>query len=138
MKTRLGYKYHWAVADYLQRSARHIASRTDVEQAYAVGKEAVLLALSGETSVMPTIVRTSDEPYRWRIDKVKLSKVANKERKVPRSYINRDGFNINAKGKRYLAPLIFGEAYPSYKDGLPKYTRLKNILVAAKLPPFEI
>ncbi len=138
VKTRLGYKYHWAVADYLQRSARHIASGTDVEQAYAVGKEAVLLALSGETSVMPTIVRTSDEPYRWRIDKVKLSKVANKERKVPRSYINRDGFNINAKGKRYLAPLIFGEAYPSYKDGLPKYTRLKNILVAAKLPPFEI
>ena len=121
IKDRYGYKYHWAVADYLQRAARHIASKTDVEQAYAVGKAAVEFALAGKDKVMPTIVRTSDVPYRWKIGEAKLSRVANVERMMPKSYISKDGFGITAKGKRYLAPLIAGEDYPKYKNGVPQY-----------------
>lgn len=138
IKSRLGHKYHWAVADYLQRAARHLASATDVEQAYAMGKAAVELALAGHDAVMPTVVRNSDVPYRWSIGSVKLSRVANVERKMPKSYISNDGFGITAKGKRYLAPLIKGEDYPTYKNGLPQYVRLKNELVARKLAPFEV
>ena len=138
VKERHGYKYHWAVADYLQRSARHIASKTDVEQAYAVGKAAVEFALAGKDKVMPTIVRTSDAPYRWKIGEAKLSRVANVERKMPKSYITKDGFGITAKGKRYLAPLIAGEDYPAYRNGVPQYVRLKNELVKKKLKPFRV
>lgn len=138
IRDKYGYKYHWAVADYLQRAARHVASATDVKQAYAVGKAAVELALKGENAVMPTIVRTSDKPYRWKIGSAPLSKVANVERKMPRSYISADGFNITAKGKRYLAPLIAGEDYPAYKEGMPKYTKLKNYLVPKKLKAFKV
>jgi 6-phosphofructokinase 1 len=138
VRERHGYKYHWAVADYLQRAARHIASRTDVEQAYAVGKAAVELALAGRDRVMPTIVRVSDSPYRWKIGEAPLSRVANVERKMPRSYISADGFGITARGKRYLAPLIAGEDYPPYRNGLPDYVRLNNRLVRRKLPPFEV
>jgi len=136
IKERLGYKYHWAVADYLQRAARHIASKTDVDQAYAVGKAAVEFALAGKNAVMPTIVRKSDSPYKWTIGQVKLDKVANVERKMPKNFITRDGFGITAAAKRYLAPLIAGEDYPAYKNGLPQYVRLKNILVPKKLPEF--
>jgi 6-phosphofructokinase 1 len=138
IKARLGYKFHWAVADYLQRAARHLASAVDVEQAYAMGKAAVELALSGHNAVMPTVVRTSDAPYRWSIGSVKLSRVANVERKMPKSYISKDGFGITAKGKRYLAPLICGEDYPAYKNGMPQYVRLKNELVRQKLEPFAV
>jgi 6-phosphofructokinase 1 len=138
ISAKFGYKYHWAVADYLQRAARHIASRTDVEQAYAVGKAAVEFALAGKNAIMPTIERISDRPYRWRIGEVELAKVANVERKMPRSYISEDGFGITAKGKRYLAPLVQGEDYPAYKNGLPVYVKLKNELVAKKLPPFKL
>jgi len=128
-----GYKYHWAVADYLQRSARHLASATDVEQAYALGKAAVEFALAGKTAVMPTIVRTSDQPYRWKIGEAKLSRVANVERFMPKSFISKDGFGITAKARRYLAPLIVGEDYPAFKNGVPDYVRLKNQLVPQKL-----
>ncbi|TNF90400.1 MAG: 6-phosphofructokinase [Gammaproteobacteria bacterium] len=138
IKDRHGYKYHWAVADYLQRAARHIASKTDVEQAYAVGKAAVEFALAGKDKVMPTIVRTSDVPYRWKIGEAKLSRVANVERMMPKSYITKDGFGITAKGKRYLAPLIAGEDYPRYKNGVPQYVTLKNELVKKKLKPFKV
>jgi 6-phosphofructokinase 1 len=138
IKDAHGYKYHWAVADYLQRSARHIASATDVTQAYAVGKAAVEFALAGRNKVLPVIVRTSDKPYRWKIGEAPLAKVANVERKVPRSHISRDGFGITAKGKRYLAPLISGEDYPAYVNGLPRYVALKNQLVGKKLPRFEV
>jgi ATP-dependent phosphofructokinase / diphosphate-dependent phosphofructokinase len=138
ISSKLGFKYHWAVADYLQRAARHIASKTDVEQAYAVGRAAVEFALAGKTGVMPTIVRTSDKPYRWKIGEAKLSKVANVERKMPKSYITADGFGITAKGKRYLAPLIAGEDYPPYKNGVPQYVKLKKVLVKKKLPPFKV
>ncbi|MGA0841031.1 MAG: 6-phosphofructokinase [Pseudomonadales bacterium] len=138
VKEALGYKYHWAVADYLQRAARHIASATDVEQAYAVGKAAVDLALAGRNAVMPVIVRKRDEPYRWTIDAVPLDKVANVERKMPRSFISRDGFAITAAARRYLAPLVAGEDYPPYRGGLPQYVRLKNELVTKKLPAFDI
>ncbi len=138
IKDRHGYKYHWAVADYLQRAARHVASKTDVEQAYAVGKAAVEFALAGKDKVMPTIVRTSDVPYRWKIGEAKLSRVANVERKMPKSYITKDGFGITAKGKRYLAPLIAGEDYPRYRGGVPQYVTLKNELVKQKLPPFKV
>ena len=133
VKDTLGYKYHWAVADYLQRAARHIASKVDVEQAYALGKAAVEMALKGHNSVMPTIVRLSDKPYRWKIGSADLSKVANVEKMLPRDYITADGFHITAKGRRYLAPLIKGEDYPPYKDGLPQYVVLKNTPVRKKL-----
>ncbi|MEC7076858.1 MAG: 6-phosphofructokinase [Pseudomonadota bacterium] len=132
--SKLGYKNHWAVADYLQRAARHIASATDVEQAYALGRAAVKLAVAGKTAVMPTIVRTSDAPYRWKIGEAKLSKVANVERFMPKSFISKDGFDITPKALRYLTPLIAGEDYPQYKNGVPEYVRLKLQLVAKKLP----
>jgi len=138
VKRHLGFKYHWAVADYLQRAARHIASKTDVEQAYAVGKAAVEFALDGKNAVMPIIVRTSDAPYRWKIGEAPLSKVANVERKMPKSFITKDGFGITAAGKRYLAPLIAGEDYPAFKDGMPQYVTLQNRLVRKKLPAFNV
>jgi 6-phosphofructokinase 1 len=133
VKDKLGYKYHWAVADYLQRAARHIASKVDVEQAYAVGKAAVEFALQGHNSVMPTIVRTSNKPYRWKIGMASLDQVANVEKMLPRDYITPDGFQITAKGRKYLAPLIQGEDYPPYEGGLPKYVVLKNKPVKKKL-----
>src|SRR3569832_1425394 len=139
VKDRLGFKYHWAVADYLQRSARHIASKTDVEQAYAVGRAAVELAIKGENAVMPAIIRTSDRPYRWHIGVAPLAKVANVEKKMPRNFISRDGFHITEACRRYLQPLIAGESYPPYKSGLPQYVRLKNVAVAKKLKtPFDV
>ena len=128
-----GYKYHWAVADYLQRSARHVASRVDVDQAYAVGKAAVELAVKGVNAVMPAIVRKSSKPYRWSIGQVPLSEVANQEKKVPRDYITADGFGITEPCRRYLQPLTVGEAYPPYKDGLPAYVRIKGVSVKRKL-----
>jgi 6-phosphofructokinase 1 len=133
VKTELNLKMHWAVADYLQRSARHIASKTDVQQAYAVGKAAVELALKGANAVMPAILRTSNRPYRWKIGTAPLADVANKEHKMPRDFITEDGFGVTAKGRAYLAPLIQGEDYPPYQDGLPAYVRLKNVAVRRKL-----
>ena len=133
IKTELGYKYHWAVADYLQRAARHIASAVDVEQAYALGKAAVELALKGHNAIMPIIVREQDEPYLWSIGHVNLSQVANQEKCMPDEYIAEDQMGITKACKRYLSPLIQGEAYPSYINGLPDYVRLKNQLVAKKL-----
>ena len=133
VKDKLKYKYHWAVADYLQRAARHIASKTDVEQAYAVGKAAVEFALKGHNAVMPTIKRVSDKPYKWKIEMAKLENVANKEKFMPRDFITADGFHITAKCRTYLAPLIAGEDYPPFKNGLPDYVVLKNIAVTKKL-----
>ena len=129
VKQEHGYKYHWAVADYLQRAARHIASKTDVDHAYAVGKAAVQFALQGKTAIMPTIVRTSNKPYRWKVGSTSLAKVANVEKEMPRNYITKDGFGITTRCRTYLAPLIKGEAYPPYKNGLPNYIQLKNIQV---------
>ena len=133
VKDKLGYKYHWAVADYLQRAARHIASRTDVEQAYALGRAAVEMALAGDNAVMPTIVRLADEPYRWEIGQATLSEVANVEKKMPRDFITADGYGITEACRRYLRPLILGEDYPPYVDGLPQYVTLKNVAVPKKL-----
>lgn len=133
VKAKLGYKYHWAVADYLQRAARHIASKTDVDQAYAMGKAAVELALAGKNSVMPTIVRTSNKPYRWKVGQAKLSRVANVEKMMPKGFITKDGFGITAKCRQYLEPLIQGEDYPPYKKGMPQYVQLKNVAVKKKL-----
>ena len=134
-----GYKFHWAVADYLQRSARHIASKVDVEQAYAVGKAAVELALQGKNAVMPTIVRKSSAPYRWGIGQAPLAMIANREKKLPRSYISEDGFGITAACRRYLLPLIGGEDYPPYRQGLPAYVTLKGVPVAKRLStPFVV
>jgi 6-phosphofructokinase len=134
----LGYKNHWAVSDYLQRSARHVAAKVDVEQAYAMGKAAVNLALQGKTGVMPTVVRTSDKPYRWKVGEADLARVANREKMMPRRFITSDGFGITGSARRYLEPLIRGEDYPPYdRNGLPKYVHLKNLLVAKKLPPFK-
>jgi len=138
VKEALGYKFHWAVADYLQRAARHIASKTDVEQAYALGKAAVELALKGQNAVMPAIQRVSDKPYKWKIVPAPLSKVANVEKFMPRNFISTDGFGITDKCRAYLTPLIKGEDYPVYKDGLPQYVQLKNIAVAKKLPEFKL
>jgi len=139
VRSNLGFKYHWAVADYLQRSARHIASKTDVAQAYAVGKAAVELALAGHTAVMPIIKRKSAQPYRWVIDHVPLASVANVEKHVPREYITADGFGITPACRRYLEPLIAGEDYPPYDRGLPVYAKLRNRPVRRKLPtPFVV
>src|SRR5262245_33621989 len=133
VKRGLGFKYHWAVADYLQRSARHIASKIDVQQAYAVGKAAVELALAGHNAVMPTIVRTSNKPYKWKIGHVPLEDVANKEKMLPPDYITADGFGITEACRRYLEPLIAGEDYPPFKAGLPAYARIKGAAVAKNL-----
>ena len=138
VRSQLGHKHHWAVADYLQRSARHIASAVDVEQAYALGKAAVDFALAGKNAVMPSIKRLSDSPYRWTIGEAKLSRVANVERKMPKSYLSADGFGITAKARRYLAPLIEGEDPPPFRNGLPQYVRLRNRLTPKKLPPFAV
>ena len=136
VRNRLGLKVHWAVADYLQRSARHIASQTDVDQAYALGAAAVKLGLSQKNGVMPIIVRTSNEPYSWRIDQVQISEVTNLEKNIPPEFIASDGFGVTTACRRYLQPLIQGEAYPPYTNGLPDYVRLQNIAVTKKLPPF--
>ena len=133
VRNELGYKYHYAVADYLQRSARHIASATDLAQAYAVGKAAVEMALAGKNAVMPAIIRTADKPYKWRIEAAPLARVANKEKMMPKKFISSDGFGITAACRRYLEPLIKGEAYPPYKNGLPVYADLKKIPVRKKL-----
>jgi len=133
VKDKLGYKYHWAVADYLQRAARHIASKTDVEQAYAVGKAAVELAIKGRNAVMPVIVRKSNKPYKWAIEAADLKDIANKEKMMPRDFITADGFHITEKCRQYLSPLIAGEDYPPFKNGLPDYVKLKNTAVAKKL-----
>jgi len=134
-----GYKFHWAVADYLQRSARHIASKVDVDQAYAVGKAAVELALKGRNAVMPVIVRKSSKPYRWSIGEAPLSAIANQEKKLPREFITADGFGITAACRRYLLPLIGGEGYPPYRNGLPAYVTLKGASVPKRLrTPFVI
>ena len=133
VKDKLGYKYHWAVADYLQRAARHLASKTDALQAYAVGKAAVELALKGRNAVMPVIVRKSSRPYRWTIEAADLKDIANREKKMPRDFISADGFHITSKCRTYLAPLIAGEDYPPYKNGLPDYVKLSNFAVPKKL-----
>lgn len=133
IKTELGYKYHWAVADYLQRAARHIASQVDVDQAYALGKAAVELALDGHNAIMPIIKREQDSPYRWSIGQVPLAEVANQEKAMPAEYIREDGMGITEACRRYLAPLIQGEAYPPYQNGLPDYVSFKNQLIDKKL-----
>jgi 6-phosphofructokinase len=134
----LGLKYHWGVADYLQRAARHIASKSDVEQAYAMGKAAVEFALKGHNSVMPTVERTSNKPYKWKVGMAPLSKVANVEKMMPKNFITKDGFGITEKCREYLSPLIKGEDYPPYKDGLPQYVTLKNVAVPKKLAEFKL
>ncbi len=134
----LGYKYHWGVADYMQRAARHIASKSDVDQAYATGKAAVEFAIKGHNSVMPAIKRVSNKPYKWKIEMAPLSKIANVEKMMPASFISKDGYGITAKCREYLAPLMKGEDYPPYKDGLPKYTVLKKVAVPKKLAPFTL
>lgn len=139
IKENLGYKYHWAVADYLQRSARHIASKTDVDQAYAVGKAAVELALAGKNAIMPIIVRENNHPYAWTIGEAPLETVANVEVKMPAEYITQDGFGITEACRKYLTPLIQGEDYPPYHNGLPAYVKLKNLPVKKKLTTtFEV
>ncbi len=138
MQAKLGYKQHWAVADYLQRAARHIASRTDVEQAYAVGQAAVELGLAGKSGVMPVIRRGRGRQYTWSVGEAPVGRVANKERSMPRSWIRRDGFGITARARQYLLPLIQGEDYPPYQNGLPRYARLRGLQVRRKLPPFKV
>ncbi len=133
VKDAHGYKYHWALADYLQRSARHIASKVDVEQAYAVGRAAVEFALEGQNAVMPVIVRKSSKPYRWTIGAAPIAAIANKEKMVPRSFITADGFGITPACRRYLEPLIEGEDYPPYERGLPRYVTLRKARVRRKL-----
>lgn len=137
IKRELKFKYHWAVADYLQRAARHIASAVDLEQAYAVGKKAVDLALAGTNGMMPTIVREQDSPYRWSIGQVALSEVANQEKKMPMEFIREDGMGISEACRKYLHPLIQGEAYPPYHGGMPEYIQIKPNLIPKRLPRWE-
>jgi ATP-dependent phosphofructokinase / diphosphate-dependent phosphofructokinase len=133
ISTKLGCKCHWAVPDYLLRSARHIASETDLQQAHAVGRAAVEFALDGKNAVMTAIRRLSDAPYRWDIIAAPLSEVANQEKLLPPDFISADGFGITAAARRYLAPLIAGEAYPPFKNGLPDYVKLRNVPAPKKL-----
>lgn len=136
IQDKLGYKYHWALADYLQRAARHIASATDLEQSYALGAKAVELALAGQNGVMATIERLADAPYRWQIGVAPLAEVANVERKMPEDFITADGYHITDRCRAYLQPLIEGEAMPPFRKGLPDYVRLRNAPVERKLAPF--
>ncbi len=139
IKQELGYKFHWAVADYLQRAARHLASASDVEQAYALGKAGVEMALAGQNAIMPTIDRVSNSPYEWKIGSAPLSEVANVEKMMPADFITEDGFGISDACREYLYPLISGESYPDYDDrGMPKYVVLKNQLIDQKLETFEL
>ena len=138
IREKLGHKYHHALPDYLQRAARHLASDTDLKHSYAVGKAAVEYAIKGMNGVMPAIIRTSDRPYRWKIQPVPLDQVANKEKMLPDDYITPDGFGITAKARAYLQPLTVGEAPVRYRNGLPEFVRLKNVAVPKKLPPFTI
>ena len=138
IKKALGYKFHWAVADYLQRSARHLASNSDVEQAYALGKAAVEMALDGKNSIMPAIIRTSNNPYKWKIGYGELKDIANVEKMMPANYISEDGFSITDKCREYLLPLIEGENYPPYNNGLPDYVVMQKSKIEKKLPPFEV
>ncbi|GMR16518.1 MAG: 6-phosphofructokinase [Gammaproteobacteria bacterium] len=138
IQEKLGHKYHWGVADYMQRAARHIASKSDVDQAYAMGKAAVQFALQGHNSVMPTIDRISNKPYKWKVGMAPLSKVANVEKMMPDNFITKDGFGITNKCREYLLPLIKGEDYPPYKDGLPKYVRMKGVMLEKKLEDFDL
>ncbi len=138
VQQKLGHKCHWAVSDYLQRAARHIASKIDVEQALALGSSAVEFALAGKTAVMPIIVRHPGKSYRWSVGEAPVAKAANRERRLPRSWIRRDGFDIGARAREYLLPLIQGEDYPPYRDGLPRYARLKLRRVRPKLPPWKL
>lgn len=138
IRSELKMKCHCAVADYLQRAARHLASRTDVDQAYAVGRAAVGMALSGQTGVMPGIVRISDDPYLWRIDSVPLAGVADLEKLPPRDFISEDGFSLTHAARTYLLPLISGEDYPPFHNGLPAFARLNYVIAEKKLPPFSV
>ena len=139
VRAELGYKYHYAISDYLQRSARHLASKTDLEQAYAVGEKAIELALAGKNSTMPVIKRLQDDPYEWEIAVAELKDMANVEKMLPREYITEDGFGITEACRTYMQPLIQGEAYPPFEsNGLPKYVRLSQNLTEQKLPKFEI
>ena len=136
MISKIGLKNHWAVADYLQRSARHIASKTDLDQAYAVGVQAVKLAVAGKTAVMPVIKRLSDTPYKWQIGTAPLKNIANIEKSVPRKFISKDGFSVTSAGRNYLNPLIQGEAPTSFKHGMPEVALLKKSFVKKKLKKF--
>jgi 6-phosphofructokinase 1 len=136
VQQKLKYKQHWAVADYLQRAARHIASKTDLEQAYQVGVAAVKLGLAGKNAVMPTIQRVSDRPYKWKIGEAPLEQVANRERTMPKEFISEDGYGITPACRKYLSPLIAGEAPPPFVDGLPDYVRLRNVPVKRRLGEF--
>jgi 6-phosphofructokinase 1 len=138
IKDALGYKFHWAVADYLQRAARHLSSKSDVEQAYALGQAAVNLALEGKNSVMPAVIRDSNSPYKWHIGSGELKDIANVEKMMPMEYISEDGYGITDACREYLQPLIEGEDYPPYENGMPKYVTLKHELVGKKLPAFEL
>jgi 6-phosphofructokinase len=138
IQNELKLKNHWAVADYLQRAARHIASKTDVDMAYAMGKAAVQYALKGHNSVMPTVVRTSNKPFKWKVGMAPLNKVANVEKMMPADFITPDGYGITKKCRTYLEPLIKGEDYPPYKNGMPQYVRLKNVAVPKKLKKFDL
>jgi 6-phosphofructokinase 1 len=138
VKKSLGYKFHWAVADYLQRSARHLASNEDVKQAYALGKAAVEMAIEGKNAIMPAIIRTSNNPYEWEIGYGELKDIANVEKMMPENYISKDGFSITNECREYLLPLIEGENYSPYNNGLPEYVVLKKSKVNKKLPPFKI
>jgi len=140
VKSKLGYKYHWAVPDYLQRSARHLASKTDAEQAYAVGKAGVEYALAGKNAVMPVIKRVSNKPFKWKIVEAPITKIANIEKKLPPNYISKDGFGITAAARTYFEPLIRGEDTPPYDatSGLPKYAALKLKLLKKKLPAYPL
>jgi len=138
VKSSLDYKYHYAVADYLQRAARHLASKTDVEQAYAVGRAAVEKALEGKNAIMVSIERDSGKTYNWSLGEAPLDQIANREKKMPPSFISEDGFGITQQARDYLLPLIAGEDYPPYKNGLPLHSTLQNRRVEKRCKQYTL
>ncbi|MBH44686.1 MAG: 6-phosphofructokinase [Gammaproteobacteria bacterium] len=134
----LKYKVHWSVADYLQRAARHVASKIDVQQAYTLGMEAIKYAKIKKSGIMLTIDSKKSKKYSWSIGYTDLKNVANKEKRLPKKYISNDGYAITQSCRQYISNLINGEDYPKYKNGLPLYSKLRKILIKKKLDKFEL
>ncbi len=138
ISSELKYKVHWAVSDYLQRAARHIASKVDVQQAYALGLESIKVAKLDNNNIMLTIKSTkTKQKYKWSISSTNLNNVANVEKMLPKNFIKSNGFEITRSCKEYISNLIQGEDYPSYENGIPQYAKLECKTIKKKLPAYR-
>ena len=137
--SKLNIKVHWAVSDYLQRSARHIGSRVDVEQAYMLGKSGIDYAKKNITDVMLTIIRVNNKSkFQWKVSHTPLDNVANQEKMLPRNFIKSNGYEISKSCRSYITDLTQGEDYPSYANGFPRYANLNCKTIKKKLKKFNL